>query len=335
LLIFLMVSGLILFIKLQSTTPDLRTSTNTPTKSTAPASTPSKTSTTAPTKTTNTVASKPASATSTTPVNSSQAKPGVSQTDKYIEERKKLQEQEAQALLQVKTKQPEKPEFQNFGIDSELAKKAADNYSPGLEKEAREWMEAVTGEKLTGTFAEVLKSGVVLCTLINTIKPDNIQKINKAKMPFVMMENINNFIAAATALGVPQQDCFMTVDLFEEKNMNQVILAIQSLGRQCRKVSGYNGPSIGPKLSDKHEVNFTEEQLKKGQGELTFSQQRQADSQKLSSDAFRLEHSVVKTNETGTTTAHLGLLDKDKSSVQKEASAARKQGHNIIKDNSK
>jgi hypothetical protein len=44
---------------------------------------------------------------------------------------------------------------------------------------------------------------------------------------------------------------------------------------------------------------------------------------------------VIKTSETGTTTSHLGLLDKDKSAVQKEASAAKKQGHNIIKESNK
>jgi hypothetical protein len=32
---------------------------------------------------------------------------------------------------------------------------------------------------------------------------------------------------------------------------------------QCRKVPGYKGPSIGPKISDKHEVNFSEEQMRK------------------------------------------------------------------------
>ena len=43
------------------------------------------------------------------------------------------------------------------------------------EREAREWIEAVTGEKLEGTLQEALKSGVVLCNLLNTVKPDTVK----------------------------------------------------------------------------------------------------------------------------------------------------------------
>ena len=47
---------------------------------------------------------------------------------------------------------------------------------PLEEREAREWIEAVlTGEKLEGTLQEALKSGVVLCNLLNTVKPDTVK----------------------------------------------------------------------------------------------------------------------------------------------------------------
>ena len=36
-----------------------------------------------------------------------------------------------------------------------------------MQDEAREWVEAVLGIKLEGTFQEALKSGVVLCNLAN------------------------------------------------------------------------------------------------------------------------------------------------------------------------
>jgi hypothetical protein len=77
------------------------------------------------------------------------------------------------------------------------------------------------------------------------------------------MENINTFLSAAREIGVPQEDLFMTVDLFEEKNMNQVVLCIHSLGRACRRISSWTGPTIGAKLADKHEVKFSDETLKK------------------------------------------------------------------------
>jgi len=40
---------------------------------------------------------------------------------------------------------------------------------------------------------------------------------------------------------------------------------------------------------------------------------------------------VVKSRTTGITTAEVGLLDKGKSDAQKEANAAKRVGHNIIK----
>ena len=36
-------------------------------------------------------------------------------------------------------------------------------------------------------------------------------------------ENINNFLAGCRTIGVPDTDLFMTVDLYEAKNMTQVV----------------------------------------------------------------------------------------------------------------
>lgn len=47
--------------------------------------------------------------------------------------------------------------------------------------------------------------------------------------------------------------------------MNQVIQCLHALGRQSRLVEGFPGPSIGPKIADKNERNFTEDVLKKGE----------------------------------------------------------------------
>ena len=60
-----------------------------------------------------------------------------------------------------------------------------------VEREAQEWIEAVVGERFEGSFAESLKDGVILCKLINTIRPGSVAKINNpATMPFKKMENI-------------------------------------------------------------------------------------------------------------------------------------------------
>lgn len=77
------------------------------------------------------------------------------------------------------------------------------------------------------------------------------------------MENITNFLAAAIKFGVPVQETFQSVDLWERQNLNSVVICLQSLGR---KANNYGMPSIGPKEADKNVRNFTEEQLKAGQG---------------------------------------------------------------------
>ena len=68
--------------------------------------------------------------------------------------------------------------------------------------------------------------------MANCIKPNIVKKINVSKMAFKCMENINAFLEAAKILGVPTQETFQTVDLWERQNLNSVVICIQSLGRK-------------------------------------------------------------------------------------------------------
>lgn len=45
------------------------------------------------------------------------------------------------------------------------------------------------------------------------------------------MENINNFQKAIKEYGVPDQDVFQTVDLWEKKDISQVTNTLFALGR--------------------------------------------------------------------------------------------------------
>ena len=46
-----------------------------------------------------------------------------------------------------------------------------------------------------------LRSGVVLCKLINRIRPQTIRRINTSQMPFPQRENIKAFCDAARDIG--------------------------------------------------------------------------------------------------------------------------------------
>lgn len=68
--------------------------------------------------------------------------------------------------------------------------------------------------------------------LVNNIKPGIVKKVNQNAMAFKCMENINAFLEAARELGVPAQETFQTVDLWERQNLNSVVICLQSLGRK-------------------------------------------------------------------------------------------------------
>ncbi len=67
---------------------------------------------------------------------------------------------------------------------------------PEQDKEAQHWIESILGKKFPAgvAYEDYLKDGVVLCELINKIKPGSISKINTSGGDFKMMENINKYV---------------------------------------------------------------------------------------------------------------------------------------------
>lgn len=57
------------------------------------------------------------------------------------------------------------------------------------------------------------------------------KRINKKGGNFALMENIEAFQKAVIAYGVPEEEKFQTVDLFEARNIKAVIKCLMSLGR--------------------------------------------------------------------------------------------------------
>jgi len=220
----------------------------------------------------------------------------------------------------------------HYGLDAELKAKADAKYDPKLEAEAKNWIEAVTGESFgDASFADFLKSGQVLCKLANCIQPGLVKKVNKNKLPFMQMENISNFISACEKLNVPKNDLFQTVDLFEAKNVFQVVMAIHALGRAAQRVSSFNGPQLGVKLADKNERTFDEATLAKGRAEMGYVDRDASKKQQLASAAnVTINDSIAKNRQTAVDTG-LSYTDSKKSDIQKLASAGhRREADNII-----
>jgi len=144
----------------------------------------------------------------------------------------------------------------SFGFSAEAQRRQAAKYDVELEKVIHEWIEDKTGMKIGDDFAAGLKSGVILCKLVNKLKPKTIKGINhKAKMPFHCMENITKFLNGCRALGIPEHSMFSTVDLYEAKNMTAVLLTLDNLLRQ---VSGRTEPTARPKATRWANLKFSE-----------------------------------------------------------------------------
>ncbi|XP_045519928.1 myophilin-like [Pieris brassicae] len=153
------------------------------------------------------------------------------------------------------------------GINAEAQARINSKYSDDIATETLEWVKQITDEPINTAgdaenLYETLKDGTLLCKIVNKFQEGLVKKVNKSTMAFKCMENINAFLEAAVKLGVPPQETFQTIDLWEKQNLYSVLICLQSLGR---KAGNYNLPAFGPKEADRNVRDFSEEQLNAGQ----------------------------------------------------------------------
>lgn len=168
-----------------------------------------------------------------------------------------------------------------YGMTAELAKRKAAKFDADLASEAFAWMldvlrsHVADKDLLNEINKEVcsekdvhspLKNGILLCHLVNVIKPGSVKKINTNNMAFKQMENIGNFLTACESIGCLKVDLFQTVDLYEATNIPQVVNGIFALGRKAQSIRGYDGPRLGPEEATQNVREFTEDQLRAGEG---------------------------------------------------------------------
>jgi hypothetical protein len=142
---------------------------------------------------------------------------------------------------------------------------AAEDLGP-LQAAAQEWIESITARKFSGaTWADGLKDGVLLCLLINTIRPGAIPKFNlDPKMAIKKQENVSLALKAMRAFGMKEFELFSTLDLCDEKNLKVVTQSIHALGRlmQSPPFAELGLPKLGKRVVEKQVREFTEEQLR-------------------------------------------------------------------------
>jgi len=157
-----------------------------------------------------------------------------------------------------------------FGMTAELAQKKEEKFDAELANDALQWIKSVlvhagrtdAANRInvvtsSGEVSTILKDGKILGYLANAIKP-NSYKISSGSIFFQQMENIGHFLDFCEKLGVSKADLFQVVDLYEAQNIPQVINGIIALGLKAQKISGYDGPVLGPKESSERLREFSQ-----------------------------------------------------------------------------
>jgi len=129
------------------------------------------------------------------------------------------------------------------------------------EEAAKIWLSCLTGRELPeGPLQPILRSGEVLCDLVNKIRPGSVPKIARSEILECMSENRRNarcrenigcYVDACAEIGCPQRELFITADLFDGKNWKAVLKNLHGFARYCHyDVEGFAGPHIGIRKKD-------------------------------------------------------------------------------------
>ncbi|XP_074514805.1 LIM domain only protein 7 isoform X4 [Sebastes fasciatus] len=126
--------------------------------------------------------------------------------------------------------------------------------------EAQRWIEAVTKKKFgSDDFRSALENGVLLCDLINKIKPGAIKRVNRLPTPIAGLDNLNVFLKACRKLGLKEAQLFHPGDLQDlstrvtvkhqetNRRLKNVLITIYWLGRRAQCDRFYDGPYLNLK----------------------------------------------------------------------------------------
>ncbi|XP_051881844.1 LIM domain only protein 7-like isoform X2 [Pristis pectinata] len=123
--------------------------------------------------------------------------------------------------------------------------------------EGQRWVEEVTGKKFgQKDFRSALEDGVLLCELVNKIKPGVSKRINRLSTPIAGLDNINVFLKGCQKIGLKEAQLFHPGDLQDlssrvtvkreetERRLKNVLITIYWLGRRAQSEPHYNGPHL-------------------------------------------------------------------------------------------
>uniref|UniRef100_A0A673I6F9 LIM domain only protein 7-like n=1 Tax=Sinocyclocheilus rhinocerous TaxID=307959 RepID=A0A673I6F9_9TELE len=115
----------------------------------------------------------------------------------------------------------------------------------------------VTKKKfVSSNFRSSLENGLLLCDLINKIRPGVVKKLNRLSTPIAGLDNISLFLKACAKLGLKEAQLFHPGDLQDlstrvtvkhqesSRRLKNVLITIYWLGRKAHADHFYNGPYL-------------------------------------------------------------------------------------------
>ncbi|XP_036858461.2 LIM and calponin homology domains-containing protein 1 isoform X27 [Manis javanica] len=126
--------------------------------------------------------------------------------------------------------------------------------------EAQKWIEQVTGRSFGDKdFRTGLENGILLCELLNAIKPGLVKKINRLPTPIAGLDNIILFLRGCKELGLKESQLFDPSDLQDTSNrvtvknldysrkLKNVLVTIYWLGKAANSCASYSGTTLNLK----------------------------------------------------------------------------------------
>uniref|UniRef100_A0A8C3XAG6 LIM and calponin homology domains 1 n=1 Tax=Catagonus wagneri TaxID=51154 RepID=A0A8C3XAG6_9CETA len=123
--------------------------------------------------------------------------------------------------------------------------------------EAQKWIEQVTGRSFGDKdFRTGLENGILLCELLNAIKPGLVKKINRLPTPIAGLDNIILFLRGCKELGLKESQLFDPSDLQDTSNrvtvksldysrkLKNVLVTIYWLGKAANSSASYSGTTL-------------------------------------------------------------------------------------------
>jgi hypothetical protein len=85
----------------------------------------------------------------------------------------------------------------------------------------------------------------------------SIANISTSDRMFEQISNIGCFLDFVRSTGVADKDTFVTTDLYDNKDMRQVMVGLNSLGRALHKLPRYSGPTISRVEAQRRNSSFS------------------------------------------------------------------------------